>query len=694
MKPAGNLPRLVPRLSMVLVIAVMLFAGDDGRSQVYAQEVTLDAVSAEEEFRWAVRAFHNAQYNEAIRLFNRVLAYDSEDSRARTWLGRAYYFSGFEEAAIHEWSALLAAGDGTAMLQTWVETLQARRGLAFELEPPEDYLINSEFPGQRDGRRLFAQPVSVHPRSDGSFFLSSYGTGEILLLDANGGLRRRLRGGLEGFNRPFDLLELDDGTLLVSEFGAHRISHITADGRRITQFGSRGLGDGEMLGPQYLATDAEENIYVTDWGNRRVLKFDRSGEHLLSFGRPRGDFRGLRAPTGIAVLGDTVYVADAEREELVLFDLSGNYLETVAEIGLDRPETLSEYDSGRLLIANRDDVVILDVETIATERRFRLDTELGKLTSAVPDANRNIILTDQSANKVLIVSPASRLYAGIRPRIDRVYSDAFPELVVEVTVQDRRGRPILGLQAQNFIFTEDRYAPETRVELEWADHLADRVELAVVASRRPELERRREELGRAAESLAEAVSGRGRIQVIVPAPEAPVLEAEAGVGTITARSAATGELEEYRAGEQFDLGIRFAASQLLSEPHKRSLVYITDGRLAEDSFSTYDLQELAQYLRMHGVRFYPLMIAQQAPDDELRYLAEFTGGRVVGHAQPRGLSPLVDEMLRSHDGRYRLRYRSGHESDFGRRYIPIELETIHLETSGRDEAGYFAPLQF
>jgi len=679
---------------MVFAAAILPVLPGLPAPRIAAQAVAIDAITAEEEFRWGVRAFNNGQYNEAIRSFNRALAYDPENAAARSWLGRAYYFSGFDDAAIDEWNALLSAGDGTAQLQTWVETLQARRGLTFELKPPEDYLVNAEFSGQRDGRSLFVQPVSVRPRGDGSFYLVSYGSGEILLLDANGGLLRTLSGGLEGFNRPFDVLELSDGTLLVSEFGGNRISRLSADGHRLAQFGGRGLGDGEMLGPQYLAIDRDENIYVTDWGNRRVLKFDRSGEYLLSFGRAQGAFAGLRAPTGITVLGDTVFVADAERAELVLFDRSGNHLNTIADIGLARPETLTQYDSGRVLIADHEDVVILDVETETTERRFKLDAEVRKLTAAVPDANHNILLTDQAMNKVLVVSPASRLYAGIRPRIDRVYSDEFPDVVVEVSVQDRRGRPILGLRSDNFIVTEDRYAPAGRPVLEWADHEAERVEIAIVGSRRPELGPRREDLGRAAGALAEAVSGLGRVRVVVPGSETPILEAEAGAGALTVRTAVTGEVSQYAIGEQFDLGVRFAAAQLLAEPYKRNLVYISDGRLSEDSFSTYDLQELAQFLRTHGIRFYPLLIEQLAPDEELEYLADHTGGRVVGYAQPRGLSPLVMEMLGSHDGRYRLSYRSTLDSDFGRRYIPIEVEVLHLETSGRDEAGYFAPLQF
>ena len=91
----------------------------------------------------------------------------------------------------------------------------------------------------------------------------------------------------------------------------------------IGSFGSQGLSKtGVFSYPQYAATDDSGNIYVTDLGNSRVQKFDNSGEFLNSWGsKGTGNFE-FHAPTGIAVGGGYVYVADHELNVVKKFDLS------------------------------------------------------------------------------------------------------------------------------------------------------------------------------------------------------------------------------------------------------------------------------------------------------------------------------------------------------------------------------------
>jgi len=44
-------------------------------------------------------------------------------------------------------------------------------------------------------------------------------------------------------------------------------------------------------------------------------------------------------------------------------------------------------------------------------------------------------------------------------------------------------------------------------------------------------------------------------------------------------------------------------------------------------------------------------------------------------------------------GMYQLKYTSTMSTDFGRSFLPVEVEVQLLERSGRDEIGYFAPLE-
>ena len=62
--------------------------------------------------------------------------------------------------------------------------------------------------------------------------------------------------------------------------------------------------------------------------------------------------------------------------------------------------------------------------------------------------------------------------------------------------------------------------------------------------------------------------------------------------------------------------------------------------------------------------------------------------------QPAGLAPLVQHLASKPSGTYLLSYTSGHDTDFGRRYIPLEVEAYLLRRSGRDESAYYGPLEF
>ena len=44
-------------------------------------------------------------------------------------------------------------------------------------------------------------------------------------------------------------------------------------------------------------------------------------------------------------------------------------------------------------------------------------------------------------------------------------------------------------------------------------------------------------------------------------------------------------------------------------------------------------------------------------------------------------------------GLYQLKYTSSLQTEYGRKYLPVEVEAYLLNRSGRDETGYFAPLQ-
>ena len=82
-----------------------------------------------------------------------------------------------------------------------------------------------------------------------------------------------------------------------------------------------------------------------------------------------------------------------------------------------------------------------------------------------------------------------------------------------------------------------------------------------------------------------------------------------------------------------------------------------------------------------------------APASEIKYITDNTMGESYYVYRPEGLSAVMKDIIALPSGVYTLSYTSSLGTDFGRRYLPVEVEAYLLSRSGRDETGYFAPLQ-
>ena len=74
-------------------------------------------------------------------------------------------------------------------------------------------------------------------------------------------------------------------------------------------------------------------------------------------------------------------------------------------------------------------------------------------------------------------------------------------------------------------------------------------------------------------------------------------------------------------------------------------------------------------------------------------LLENTTGDSYYVFRPEGLAEIVENIVDAPQGVYQLSYVSTLPTNFGENYLPLETEVYLLNRSGRDESGYFAPLQ-
>ena len=658
-----------------------------------AQQDRVDSVSikAAEEFHWGVVSFHEGLYNKAILSLEKSLAMDPDNTRTRFWLGRSYYQSGFEEAALNEWQNLIDTGQADSALISFSEVLREHRGLSRELKSSDRLVELYDIPRDQDGFTFYNRPVSVtaSPDGDGSFYLLSYLNGDLLQISTTGRVSHVLSGGVLGFDRPFDMDFMPKGELVVSEYGADRISVCSRTGFRIQTIGSHGTGEGELLGPQYLSVSDDGYLYVSEWGNRRISKFNLEGEFVLSFGRPRADFPGLRGPSGLAIRNGWVYVADSMTKRVEVFDESGNYIRPLIREGLSSPEDLLFISDNALLIADAGQILLYDMENDVLSVASDLGGAGKRILSITQDGNGNIVAADFDGNSVSVMTDLATLYAGLFLRINRISTTEYPQIHVDITVQDRWGQPVVGLDQKNFFLREN----DTTIEnfnLSYAGYDNKDLDVAILVDNSRRLSDRKDLLQDGVRSLVKNLDPADLVH-LVSIQDTPQILLEPGEVLVDVLPVLTSRWSDH---PDIASGLRLGASQLIPDRKRKAIFFLTDGKIHPDTFVDYGLQDMSQYMSNNGISFFPVYLEPDYRNPELDFIARETGGEAVYLLQPRGILPLLERLRTGGSGFYTLSYNAVTPTDFGQKYIPLTLEVNYVRKSGRDELGYFGPLEY
>jgi streptogramin lyase len=175
------------------------------------------------------------------------------------------------------------------------------------------------------GAGMFVFPHQVVPDADGNVWVvdgqAKDGKGmQVTKLSPDGQVLMALgkagQGGkgLDVFDQPTSVAIAPNGNIFVAEghaptFGNSRIMKFDRNGKFITTFGHVGSGDGEFESPHVIVFDSQGRLFAADRSNSRVDIFDQDGKFLTAwkqFGRPSGIWIDKN---------DVLYVADSESED-------------------------------------------------------------------------------------------------------------------------------------------------------------------------------------------------------------------------------------------------------------------------------------------------------------------------------------------------------------------------------------------
>ena len=645
---------------------------------------------ASEEFRRGVQAYYKGAFNEAIVQFEKALSFLPNDNLILDWLGKTYYKSGLEGSALSYWQTASYNGYGGLLLENKIEIVRERRVTGDSSDKLMRLSEAGSFPGEFQGNMIYSGPVSVQPNYDGTIWLVAYNSNELLLLNQNGKVIDRIEGPINGFDRPCDILKLHNGNLLVSEHAGDRLALLNSKGRFQSYIGTKGRGLGQMVGPLYLAQDYLERIYVTDYGNRRVDVFDKDGNPVFFFGGKQGDFAGLKGPTGIAIIDETVYVADDQTGAVYEFDRSGNFLRELCEKEtFKKPEAIKVWN-GSLIICDVNRIVSIDYDTGALFEYARTGNAPSRVTLANPDVNGNVIVSDFIANEVYVMSKVQELVGGLFVQIEQLDASKFPQITLELRVENRHRQPVVGLQEANFYLSE-KQRPVSNLKFLGAASNNTEADITIIVDRSYDSAKYKNEIQTAVKEVAQSMNGSGTLRIVSSSyiPVTEYIGSPDKIGDFNTDSLKN----KPSAQAAVDLALRLASNDLINAAKKRGIIFVTSADNNSLTFDKYNLAELTSYMSNNSISFSVIQVTKESLCQQLSYIVDNTQGDSYYIYRPQGLGDIVKNIIELPSGIYQFSYTSALQTNFGTKYLPVEAEVYLLNRSGRDETGYFAPLQ-
>lgn len=209
------------------------------------------------------------------------------------------------------------------------------------------------------GQGEFKFPYGITVDNSGKVYVADLITGKISVFDQSGKFIKYFADDQKIFQKPAGLFFFDN-QIFVTDVQQHQVTAFTLDGQKTLELGKKGNGDGELSSPNAV-TVTKDFIYVSDTGNDRVEKFNRSGQFIATItgsdSLTQGS--GFVNVRGVAVDGKgTLYVVSNLTNKLWGIDKSGKpAFDPVGELGdennqFGQPNGMYIDDQGRIYIAD------------------------------------------------------------------------------------------------------------------------------------------------------------------------------------------------------------------------------------------------------------------------------------------------------------------------------------------------------
>lgn len=277
-----------------------------------------------------------------------------------------------------------------------------------------------EAKGTDAGTLKYVNAVAVDKRT-GDLWVADSGNGRVVHLDPQGSVLGYVGGGSDGFGDPQDVAVDNYGgrcVLAVADSDKGVVRRFICNGEELPAI-SQGENE-DLHNPQGVSFANDGSLLVTDASAHQVHKYDASGKWLQ-----RVDDDSLQFPKDAVMDSEgTVWVSDFGNNRLVSFGSDGKKRKEIRSIGglsIERPVGLDSDDIGRVWVALMDNnkVGVVDQKTGAghvfgekESGQQRMDQPIGERNPIGFDHPKGVAVSVLT-NQLWIATPGSHSVRAI-----------------------------------------------------------------------------------------------------------------------------------------------------------------------------------------------------------------------------------------------------------------------------------------
>ena len=283
--------------------------------------------------------------------------------------------------------------------------------------------------GSPESTLQFNRPHGLAFAPDGTLYVADSGNHRILHISTNGEILHSWgtfadQAAMEApggtFNEPWGIAVSQDGTVYVTDTWNHRVQKFTGDGQFLEMWGYFGqdINTNSFWGPRGIAVDDLNRIYVADTGNKRISIFLPDGQLVAQFGTPGMGTGQLDEPVGIAVAPNgNVYIADTWNRRVQVFQPdseTGTVYTSISQWdvrawfgqSLENKPFLALDTAGNVYLTDPEGYRIIELspegETIRVWGDYSTTSDgLGLASAVAIDAEGHIWVSDAANNRIL-----------------------------------------------------------------------------------------------------------------------------------------------------------------------------------------------------------------------------------------------------------------------------------------------------